>query len=349
VRLVALGVLIVSLTAVGASSSAPASAPLSIRVVGNHFIDGTGRTIRLLGVNRSSFEYACSSGYALYEGPIDAKAIAAMVAWHIDVVRIPLNESCWLGLPTVEPQFGGAPYRAAVIGYVKRLHKAGLYVILDLHWSAPGSQPTEGQAFMPDLDHSPAFWRSVAGTFKSDPAVLFDAFNEPRTLNWPCWRNGCTTPAGWQAAGMQQLVGAIRSTGAKQPIMLGAVGGSIALYGWLRWRPFDPAHQLVAANHSYNFAGCNTLDCWNHSIAPIAKKVPVVTGEIDENDCAHGYVDAYMNWADTRGISYLGWTWNPWDCATAHGMITDWNGTPNSFGVGIRDHFAALARQVKPS
>src|SRR4029077_1430616 len=127
-----------------------------------------------------------------YEGPIDAKAIAAMVAWHIDVVRIPLNESCWLGLSTVEPQFGGVAYRAAVTGYVKRLHKAGLYVILDLHWSAPGSQPTEGQAFMPDLDHSPAFWRSVAGTFKSDPAVLFDAFNEPRTLNWPCWRNGCT-------------------------------------------------------------------------------------------------------------------------------------------------------------
>ena len=32
---------------------------------------------------------------------------------------------------------------------------------------------------MPDLDHSPAFWTSVAATFKSDPGVVFDVFNEP--------------------------------------------------------------------------------------------------------------------------------------------------------------------------
>jgi endoglucanase len=349
VRLIALGVLILALSAVGASSSSPRP-PLSIRVAGNHLVDGRGHPIRLLGVNRASFEFACSSGYALYDGPIDAKAIAAMTTWHINVVRIPLNEACWLGLPTVKPQYGGKPYRDAVTAYVKRLHRARLYVILDLHWNAPGSEHADSQQFMPDADHSPAFWRSVSRTFKSDTAMLFDAYNEPRTLSWSCWRDGCTTPDGWRAAGMQQLVDAIRSTGAKQPIMLGGVGGAIALFGWLTWRPADPARQLVAANHSYNFAGCSNPGCWNASIAPIALKVPVVTGEIDENDCAHQYVDAYMSWADAHGISYLGWTWNPWDCRTAHGMITDWSGTPNSFGIGVRDHFTALAlHPVKPS
>ena len=76
-RVLALGGLALALAVTGASSSAaPARPVLAIHVAGNHFVDGRGRTIRLLGVNRSSFEFACSSGYALYEGPVDAKAIS---------------------------------------------------------------------------------------------------------------------------------------------------------------------------------------------------------------------------------------------------------------------------------
>ncbi len=74
--------------------------------------------------------------------------------------------------------------------------------------------------------------------------------------------------------------------------------------------------------------------------------MPVVAGEIGENDCGHGYIDSYMAWADAHGISYLGWTWNPWDCRVGHGLIADWNGTPNSYGVGLRDHLLALASKA---
>ena len=339
-RPAALGLLVLVL-AVGSGSASP-TPRLSVRVDGNRLVDGRGKPISLLGVNRSSFEFMCAFGDGLYDGPTDAAAIAAMKAWRINAVRIPLNEACWLGLSTVEPDYRGAPYRAAVTGFVQRLHDAGLYVILDLHWNAPGSQPALGQQLMPDNDHSPAFWRSVARTFKKDPAVLFDAYNEPRTLSWRCWRNGCTTPEGWRTAGMQQLVDAIRSTGAKQPIMLGGIGGAIVLYGWLTWKPKDPARSLVAAFHTYNFAGCSSATCWNASVLRVAAKVPVVTGEIAENDCGHGYIDRYMAWADAHGVSYLGWTWNPWDCTHSRGMILDWDGTPNSYGIGFRDHLGAL-------
>lgn len=341
VRFAVLAAAVVALAATSVSSSAPR--PLSIQVVGNDFVNGQGRTIRLIGVNRSTFEYACSSGYGLFEGPVGNKAIAAMKSWNINVVRIPLNEACWLGLPTVKPRYRGRPYRNAVIGFVRRLHAAGLYTILDLHWNAPGSEPADSQQFMPDEDHSPAFWTSVASTFASDRAMLFDAYNEPRTLSWRCWRNGCKTPDGWRAAGMQELVNAIRATGAKQPIMLGGLGGAIALYGWLGARPKDPAHALVASFHSYNFTGCSSEQCWNASVLPVARRVPVVTGEMTEDDCGHDYIDTYMAWADAHGISYLGWTWNPWNCAGAHGMILDWAGTPNSVGIGLRDHLATLA------
>src|SRR5947207_674401 len=83
---------------------------------------------------------------------------------------------------------------------------------------APGPTKATGQQVMPDADHALAFWTSVASVFKSDPAVLFDLYNEPHDVSWSCWRNGCTSP-GWQTAGMQSLVTAVRSTRATQPII----------------------------------------------------------------------------------------------------------------------------------
>ena len=34
-----------------------------------------------------------------------------MKTWHINTVRLPLNEACWLGLPNVKPQYRAQPYR----------------------------------------------------------------------------------------------------------------------------------------------------------------------------------------------------------------------------------------------
>jgi hypothetical protein len=335
VRLFAAAALALALA--GGGSAEP---PLELHVQGNHLVDGTGKTIRLLGVNRSSFEYACAEGWGFDEGPTDAASIDAMKTWRIDAVRVPLNEACWLGLSSVKKQWRGQGYRQAVLGYVARLHAAGLYVILDLHWSAPGSQPATHQQVMADADHSVAFWKSVAAALKNDPAVVFDLYNEPHDISWRCWRDGCT--AGFETAGMQKLVTAIRSTGAKQPLMLGGLAWANDLSQWLRWKPSDPAKQLVASFHLYNFNACDTAACWNAGVAPVAASVPVVTGENGEDDCAHGFVDGYMNWADAHGISYLGWTWNPWDCSGGPALISDWNGTATAFGAGLHDHLAAL-------
>jgi hypothetical protein len=80
-------------------------------------------------------------------------------------------------------------------------------------------------------------------------------------------------------------------------------------------------------------------------IQPVAGSVPVVTAEMSENDCAHGYIDGYMAWADTSGISYLGSAWEAWANACASGpvLIVAFDATPTNFGVGLRDHLALLA------
>ena len=313
----------------------------AIHVVGNRLADKHGKPIRLLGVNRSGAEYACVQGWGIFDGPTDERDIAAMAAWRINAVRIPLNEQCWLGINGAAARYSGDAYRAAIRAYVTRLHDAGLYVVLDLHWNAPGRARATGQQPMADLAHAPAFWSSVATTFRADPAIIFDLYNEPQNISWQCWRDGCLLPQGWRTAGMQVLVNAVRSTGARQPIIATGVGSGNDLTSWLRYRPNDPAHNLVAGFHAYNFTRCITSGCWKKELEPVARSVPLIATELGQGGCSHGFIDRFMSWADSVGASYLGWTWNPAGCR-APALISSWAGRPTAFGEGLRAHLAGL-------
>jgi aryl-phospho-beta-D-glucosidase BglC (GH1 family) len=241
-----------------------------------------------------------SLGWGIFDGPTDLPSAQAIASWHANAVRVPLNEDCWLGINGVNPAYGGAAYQAAIEAYVATLHQAGLYVIVDLHWNAPGSVPAASQQPLPDADHAVDFWTSVASAFASDPAVVLDLYNEPFLYGsylqdpsqdpWACWLNGCTLnqyltggtpytlPLVWNTAGMQPLVNAVRATGAKNPIMVGG------------------------------------LDWAN---------------------------DLSVPWADSMGISYLGWTWNTWgDCNNV--LIADYTGTPTAnYGVAFQTRLLA--------
>ena len=340
------------------ATGAPRSSKLPyVAVRGDRLVNAAGKTIRLLGVDRSGAEYMCLSGSQVFDGPVSATAVKAMAAWKIDAVRVPLNEDCWLGINGVAPAVSGARYRSAITAYVARLQAAGVLVILDLHWAAPGRQLANRQWPMADADHAPAFWKSVGTTFKANHGVVFDLFNEPYITSWPCWRNGCSITfdsVTYRTAGMQSLVDAVRSAGASQPLMLGGLAWSSDESKWLKYEPTDPDHQLVVSFHTYNFSGCNTAACWNATIALLAKHVPVVTGELGESECTDGYIDSYMPWADRHGVSYLGWTWDStgppsnWSCSNGPSLITSYAGTPTAYGIGLKKHLAAITRQPSP-
>jgi hypothetical protein len=280
-------------------------------------------------------------GYGIFDGPHDSASVAVIRSWHVNAVRVPLNEDCWLGINGVNPAYSGANYQNAIINWVSILHQNGLYVILDLHWNAPGGQLSTGQLVMADADHSPAFWQSVAATFINDHGVVFDLYNEPHGIDWNCWLNGCTSP-GWQTAGMQSLVNAVRSTGSTNVVMAGGLQWSNDLTGWLSHRPVDPINHLAASLHLYNFNSCNNVTCWTNVFLPVAAQVPIINGELGESDCTHTFLDLWMPWADANGISYTGWTWNTWSCTGGPALITNYNGTPTAFGIGLRDHLIAI-------
>ncbi|MET7368848.1 hypothetical protein ABZS61_23965 [Streptomyces sp. NPDC005566] len=110
----------------------------------------------------------------------------------------------------------------------------------------------------------------------------------------------------------------------------------------LQHRPQDPAGHLAAAWHVYKVNPCANEDCWYSTLTPVAAEVPLVTHEIGENTCSHGFADRVMQWLDDRGPSYLGWAWNAWDRSTGPSLISDYDGTPTPYEIGLRDHLRAL-------
>jgi hypothetical protein len=338
-----------------------ASVPTGLHVVGNQIEDSSGNVLVPRGVDRMGTEYACRAqgDPSDFDGPVDQASVSAMLTWDVNIVRVPLNEDCWLGI-NGEPANGKtvAQYQTDIINWVSLLNQNGLLVILDLHWNNSGTNPSIAQEPMPDLDHAPAFWTSVATTFKGNSSVLFDLYNEPYTTSWSCWKNGSTAAStspcadvSFAVAGMQTLVNTVRTTGATNILMLGGLAYSNDLTGWLENEPTDPDNNLVASTHIYNFNTCSTSSCWVAQIAPVAAKVPVLAGEIGENDCAHSFIDGLMSWLDAENIGYLAWTWTvvSGGCSTGPVLITDYSGTPTAYGVGLQNYLIGLAATGGPS
>jgi endoglucanase len=319
--------------------------PPSVRVQGNQLVDAAGHPVRLRGVDRSGTEYACAQGWGIFDGPSDSASVQAIASWKANAVRVPLNETCWLGINGVSATYSGSNYQRAIADFVTLFNRAGFVVILDLHWSAAGTAIALGQAPMPNRDHTPEFWREVAAAYKGNNGVVFDLFNEPFPDNnadtpeaWRCWHDGGTCSGmTFQAAGMQELVDAVRSTGATNVIIVGGVQYASGLSHWLANEPTDPLVNLAASWHIYNFSWCNTQPCWDSTAAPVAQQVPVVLGELGQDDSGSAFVNSLMDWMDARRGSYLAWSWDVW--GQPLDLIQSYDGTPTPYGQTFKTRF----------
>jgi endoglucanase len=341
----------------------------AVSVVNGQLVNGQGKALRLIGVDVTGTEDACIQNNGFSWGPLNATEAAVIASWHINAVRIPMNEDCWLGINGAPAAYSGTNYQNAIKAWVTALNNAGIVTILDLQWTAPGTSSASRQYPMADADHSVTFWSQVSKAYASDPGVIYDLFNEPYlgqshpvASDWSCWLNGCTNTTqdqdasngtvSYTTAGMQAMVNAVRASGATQPIMVGGLdwsgdpcayssgGGAGAACTEIKDMPTDPAKQLVISFHTYSGQACPNATCWGDvASSALAAKIPVITGEIGDNDGGSSYITQYMAWADQNNISYLAWAWQAG--SSQFDLVTDWNGTPNSpEGPVLKTHFA---------
>ena len=341
-------------TAVVLAAPPPPAGLNGIHVSLNRTVDNNGNVIRLHGVNYSGTEYACVQGWGIFDGPSDQTMVTAMKSWHINIVRIPLNEDCWLNINGINQAYAGANYQNAIINFVNLLHQNGMYAELSLIWGAPGAYQATYQPGAPDADHSPAFWSSLAATFKNDQNVILAPWGETIT-GWTCFmQTGCSdqatygpSNAGYQTAPMSQAVTVMRGAGFHGPVVIPCIdwANSCANYNgssWLQSRPADPDNQLMAEAHVYGNQLCSSVSCFNTDYAPLAQQVPLIFGETgesyDSSLCTSTNISTFMNWADAHAVGYLAWTWDTWGgCGV---LINNFNGTPaNQYAQWVHDHY----------
>ena len=324
-----------------------------LQVSGNKLVNSQGQTVILRGFSFSSTETRPVQTSTFYE-PI-APTIAGLGARAgANFMRIPLNQAAWLGTVT-NAGISGAPYRSAIVNLVAQVRAYGLYALVDLHWNDP--QPTASftpnaaaQQVMANRDatggttDSRAFWTSVANTFKSDTGVIFDLYNEPHDITWAQWLSGGATQTNylsdasgtlafsWTTAGMQELLNAVRATGATNVCVANGIGWANALgqdeydttgnpsLGWLSHKPTDATGNLMAGCHLYSGQPYSSIPATADqpfsttaaaAVLTVAASYPVLIGEYgDKVGSLIPYAPALLEWAERNGLSHAAWTFN---------------------------------------
>jgi endoglucanase len=381
-----------------AVTAPPVAKALGISVKGNQFVDQNGNVKRIKMANCSGLEgYAIQNQAWMNKDPWGGRKPiwANIVAWGFNAVRIPLNEASWLGLTTydypVAPATVGASrladpwgnYQATVIESVNEAVAAGLIVFLDDHINgANGTVPGVAgkvpmtcfsQNLAPSMDHSPAFWTSIANTFKNNPAVGFDLFNEPHidgfvgvstpAQAWAALLNGGTTTQmqvgttanggnetisqGYATAGIQTLLNAVRATGATNVCLAPGLSWCLDVSQWVAYAPVDPLKQLAASWHGYANASNNVVPAIATSFADVKAILtagyPVLVGETGDYTAAGKatWLPVLLPFLDSVGASVGFWTWDAWS-QSEFNLILDDAGTPTP-GEGVIAKAWALA------
>ncbi len=322
-----------------AESPNPDNWPLEIKVSGNRLVDPDGEEVWLQGVAIPGLEIVPEGHGAVHS------AIVAIEDWQANVVRLAIKDHFWYGRGKGQTD-GGLAYRAKVDAVVNAVANRGAYIALDHH---------RYRAVKPEQI---PFWQELATLYKNHPAVLFDVLNEPHGISWEVWRNGgfvadekakvneagflneqtMQANRGFDSPGMQALVEAIRTTGAKNVIIAGGLQWAYDLSGIVNGYALeDPSgNGIMYATHVYNWKRN-----WQKAFLDAAELHPIFIGELgadvkkmhfipeaDQED-PYTWVPDMLGMIQDHRLNWTGWSFHTWATPV---LLSDWaNYTPSPF------------------
>lgn len=328
--------------------------PAGLHVQGNRLADPSGKEVWLQGLNAGNLETLP------HDKQVIKSAVVGIDEWKANAIRLPVKEEFWFGR-SVYQKDGGAEYRATVDQIITLTANRGAYLILDLHrFRAPKAEHVE-------------FWKDAAARYKNHPAVMFDLFNEPHGISWKVWRDGGFVGEkkgtdesaflteeekkknqGFESVGMQALIDAVRSTGAKNIVIAGGLGWAGDLSGVAEgYELKDPeGNGIMYSWHQYNWH-----KGWDKTVLPVAAKHPIFVGEVgadtkkmdfipqDIQESPYTWVPDMLGFIQKHRLNWTAWCFHP---KATPVMISDWKYTPTPFwGVFAKDALAGKQFEMK--
>jgi len=308
-----------------------------LRTVGDRVVQANGRPVVLHGVDLTALLSSATAATVTQE------EIETIRAWGANLVRISVGQQ--LLLPNgcqYDPAYAGD--LAQVVRWVTQL---GMVALIDLHESEPVLCLGAGDQDMADDPGSLSFWQTVAGAFASNPLVAFDLYNEPHDISNAVWLDGGTANdyLPYQAAGMQQLYDAVRSTGAQNLVFVSGndwateppptlVQGTNIVYSVHDYTCPQSAPPACSAPRPYDPAAI--LQAWT----ALASRVPVFIGEFGWPTAGSGtYNQALVALAGRLGWGWDAFSWNP----GAFGLLATGSAAePDPAGMPILAALAAI-------
>ena len=196
--------------------------------------------------------------------------------------------------------------------------------------------------------------------------MIFDLFNEPHGTTWEIWRNGGFVPVkkegvdetaflteaekiknnvGFHSIGMQGLLDAVRSTGAKNVVLAGGLHYGYDLFGIIKGFALDDkeGHGIIYGSHIYPWK-----KGYQDRVLAIAEKYPVLSGENGGNTKKIGFipedqqedtaiwVPRFLGMMQKYQLHWTGFSFHP---KASPVLISDWDYTPTP-------EWGALAKQA---
>lgn len=311
--------------------------PAELRVRGNRLVNPGGTEVWLQGVNAGGLETLHADTQVI------KSAVVAIDGWKANVVRLPVTEAFWFGRDPTQKD-GGRAYRATIDRIVTLCANRGAYLVLDLHrFRAPRAEHVE-------------FWKAAAAHYKNHPAVLFDLFNEPHDISWEVWQKGGLVGKEmgkdeaaflsdeekarnrrFASVGMQALVDAVRSTGAKNVVLAGGVAWAGDLSGVADGYALQDrtGNGVMYSWHQYNWH-----KGWARTVLPAAAKYPIFVGEVgadttkmtfipaEAQEDPYTWVPDMLGFIQSHRLSWAGWCFHP---RATPLLISDWSYSPTPY------------------
>jgi len=303
-------------TGIAQRTSSMASGNLFPHAVGSQLVNASGQTFLLRGAQiESPFLFASSWSSTKHAEDLIAQKLNPTVfqqmsqQWHMNALRLPISNWIYAKRPPL--------FLSLLDKVVQEAAQANLYVILALNDYAKGGSPYGQGAFMPKPE-SVQFWIALANHYVTNPMVMFDAYNEPHYPDANTWLHGGGMQKGSKGKpvkiiGMQALVNAIRSTGAKQLIIIAGVKTAGTL------RISDP--NIIYTQHTYYEVATGNPTVWDQGWGSFKGHYPLFYGEWAllpnsriRRRCltatpanANAKVTAFLNYMQQNHISWTAW------------------------------------------